>query len=91
MHYSPCYYYIKCAIINRGIFVNRHFKSYALGGMIMFWHKKEKDTINNDLVLLMEAMDGVITGNYEPIDTSGFTDAAVGDKMNQLKIGRAHV
>ena len=52
--------------------------------MIMFWHKKEKDTINNDLVLLMEAMDGVITGNYEPIDTSGFTDAAVGDKMNQL-------
>lgn len=50
----------------------------------MFWHKKEKDTINNDLVLLMEAMDGVITGNYEPIDTSVFVDAAVGDKMNQL-------
>lgn len=37
-----------------------------------------------DLQLLMQAMDGVIGGNYEDIDTSAFQNPAYGEKFNEL-------
>lgn len=37
-----------------------------------------------DLQLLMQAMDGVIGGNYEDIDTGAFQNPAYGEKFNEL-------
>lgn len=37
-----------------------------------------------DMQLLMQAMDGVIGGNYEDIDTSAFQNPAYGEKFNEL-------
>ena len=36
----------------------------------MFGHKKERTESNSDLKLLLESMDKVIEGNFDPIDTS---------------------
>lgn len=50
----------------------------------MFGHNKKKKTENNDMALLLDAMSGVIGGNYEPVDVTVFSDAAVGEKLNEL-------
>lgn len=50
----------------------------------MFGHKKERTESNSDLKLLLESMDKVIEGNFDPIDTSAFTDGAVGEKLNNV-------
>ena len=50
----------------------------------MFGHKKERTESNSDFKLLLESMDKVIEGNFDPIDTSAFTDGAVGEKLNNV-------
>lgn len=50
----------------------------------MFGHKKERTESNSDFKLLLESMDKVIEGNFDPIDTRAFTDGAVGEKLNNV-------
>lgn len=52
----------------------------------MFAKKNEKKSTkeNNDSNLLLDAIDGIIAGNYEDIDISTFSNPAVGDRVNQL-------
>lgn len=42
-----------------------------------------KNTAEKDLALLMEAMDRVIAGNYEEVDSKEFSDSSYGDKFNE--------
>lgn len=39
---------------------------------------------NNDMELLMQAMDRVISGQYDDIDTSAFSDLSCGQKFNEV-------
>ena len=50
----------------------------------MFGHKKERTESDSDLKLLLESMDKIIEGNFDPIDTSAFADEAVGEKLNSV-------
>ena len=50
----------------------------------MFGHKKERYSSDSDLKILLESMDKVIGGNFDPVDTSIFADEAVGEKLNMV-------
>lgn len=51
----------------------------------MFGKSKQTNIpLNHDMELLMQAMDGVIGGQYDDIDTSAFQNPAYGQKLNEL-------
>ncbi len=51
---------------------------------MIFKKKNAVDTQAQDKALLLEAMQQIIDGNYEQIDTSAFTDTQVIDKFNDV-------
>ena len=42
------------------------------------------ETMNSDMELLMQAMDGIIGAQYSDIDISGFSNPAYGQKFNEM-------
>jgi methyl-accepting chemotaxis protein len=51
----------------------------------MFGNKTQTDnTAEKDLQLLMSAMDGIIAGHYDPVDTTEYGNPAYAEKLNEV-------
>lgn len=77
-----------------GIVIINHFMvcyKYVLWGMNndkgevrMFGRKKKATPENNDNILLKEAMDRIIAGDFSTVPLDGFTDTEYPEKLNQV-------